>query len=141
MVRIEKTQINIGGFITILSTLEKIQSDKVIEIKDEGRSVILRPKEEFEKEDFRINLTRLTELFQKMVSGGARSLLISDEEETYIRNCSYACSYFQKENESYGEFDHFRLFHEIHFTKTEQEYFEKDLMELFCRLFRSPFCG
>lgn len=136
MTRVEKTQINASAFIILCSTLEKIQSDRVIE--PVGNSILIRQKSEQEKEDFTLELTFLKQMFDKLLMGGPGLLIVSGEAEKYLRNCSYACHYYQKENEITGPFDHFRLFHDIHFSDIRTGEDDRAIVNQFCRLFRIP---
>lgn len=136
MTRIEKTQINISAFITLSSILKNVQSDKIIEIVNDGGSVILRDKEEHEKENLSIDLTFLAELFKAMVTGVPGPVILTGEAEQYLRNCSYACYYYRNESERRGLFDHFDLFHKIHFSNVETSNLDEDIVLQFCGLFR-----
>lgn len=139
MNRIEKTQINISAFIILSSTLKKVKSDKIVEIVNDGRGIVLRPKEEHEKDEFSIDLTFQDELFNAIVTGDPRPLVVTGEAEQYLRNNSYACYYYRKDNERNGEFDHFDLFHEIHFPDKSTLEVDQDIVKKICGLFRVDF--
>ena len=139
MTRIEKTQINASGFIILSSTLKKIQSDNIIEIVNEVKGVVYKKKEEHEKDDFSIGLDFLQEIFNAMVTDDMAPLVLTNEAESYLRNCSFACYYYRKENERRGEFDHFGLFHNIHFPISDKANSIENIIQLFCGLFRIDF--
>jgi hypothetical protein len=139
MTRIEKTQVNVGAFIILCSTLEKIQSDKIIEIGNEGTSITLRHKAESEKEILTLDLSLLNELFKSMVSGDPAPLVVNGEAEKYLKNCSFACDFYRNENEKFGSFDHFDLFHKIHFKGILVDKLEEEIIKHFCGLFRIEF--
>ena len=136
MTRIEKTQINCSAFIILTATLKKVQSDSVIEIVNDGQGIVVRPKKPEEKEEFYIDLTFLDQMFTKLVMTDHSPLLVTGEAEKYLRNCSFACYYFRKENERLENFDHFDTFHENHFLKTDNIENESILLKQFCQLFR-----
>ncbi len=138
MTRIEKTEINASAFIILSSTLKELQSDNKIKIVNEGRGVRIRKKEKHEK-DFTIDLTFLDTLFGAMVTGTMGPLVVTGEAEKYLRNCSYACDYHLNEAERMGEFDHFGLFHNIHFSNVENIGQDEEIIRLFCGLFRVDF--
>jgi hypothetical protein len=139
MTRIEKTQINASGFIILSSTLKKIQSDNITEIVNEGKGIVHRKKEKHEQDDFSINLDFLQDIFKAMVTGDMAPIVLSGEAESYLRNCSFACYYYRKENERRGEFDHFDLFHNIHFPTSDKANSIENIIQLFCGLFRIDF--
>lgn len=136
MTRIEKSQINLSAFIILSSNLKKVKSDRVVEIVNDGKGVVIRQKEEGEKENFEIDLNFLDELFKAMVTGDPGPIIVTGEAEQYLRNCSYACYYYRNENERRGSFDHFDLFHNIHFPNLDSLNIEDDIVIQFCRLFR-----
>jgi hypothetical protein len=136
MTRIEKSQINLSAFIILSSNLKKVKSDRIVEIVNDGKGIVIRQKEEGEKENFEIDLNFLDELFKAMVTGHPGPVIVNGEAEQYLRNCSYACYYYRNENERKGEFDHFDLFHNIHFPDFETLNINDDIVRQFCRLFR-----
>lgn len=136
MTRIEKSQINLSAFIILSSNLKKVKSDRVVEIVNDGKGVVIRQKEEGEKENFEIDLNFLDELFKAMVTGDPGPIIVTGEAEQYLRNCSYARYYYRNENERRGSFDHFDLFHNIHFPNLDSLNIEDDIVIQFCRLFR-----
>jgi hypothetical protein len=95
MTRIEKTQINCSAFIILCSTLEKVQSNNVIEIVNDGKGIVYRLKKENEQDDFTIDLNFLENLFKTLVSGNPSPVIVTGEAEQYLRNCSYACYYYK----------------------------------------------
>lgn len=140
MVRIEKTEINCSAFIILTATLKELQNDRVVEIVNDGRSVRIRNKEEFEKEEFTIDLTLMEGLFDDfIVKSSPKALMLDGKDEEYLRNLSFACDYYKKEEHYLGEFDHFGLFHNIHFVDTPSQEVENTLLRLFCGLFRIDF--
>jgi len=139
MVRIEKTQINNSAFIVLCSTLKKIKSDNVIDILDEGKSVIYRKKEESEKENFEIDLEFLDVLFKALVTGDPGPVIVTGDDEKYLKNCSYACYYYRYENIEPSDYDHFSLFHKIHFSSQNILDNEKYFFRLLCGLFLVDF--
>ena len=139
MTRIEKTQINISAFIILSSVLKELQSDNNVEIVNNGKGFVYRPKEEHEKENFSIDLTFQDELFKALVGGDPRPLILTGEAEQYLRNNSYACYYYRKENKRNGDFDHFDLFHEIHFPNKNTLDIDQDIVKKICGLFRVDF--
>ena len=139
MTRIEKTQINCSAFTILTSTLKDVQSDKIIEIVNDGKGVIMRNKKQDEKEDFQIDLKFLEQMFTKLALTDPSPLLVTGDAKEYLKNCSYACYYFRKEKKRRGDFDHFDIFHEIHFQETPADENESILLRQFCRLFRIDF--
>lgn len=135
MTRIEKTKINISAFIILSSILEEVQSDHITEIIDNGRDIVKRSKKENEKEAFLIDLTFLNKLSEDLLKG-SQTIIIDNEDEKYLRNCSFACYYYRNENDRKGEFDHFDLFHNIHFANRNTSNIENDILKQLCGLFR-----
>ena len=107
MVRIEKTEINASAFIILMSTLQKIKDKKIVEIA--GKGIVIRDKKPQETEEFSIDLALLKKMFEKFVTGGPKALVVDGADEDYLRNLSYACDFYQKEEHKFGEFDHFAL--------------------------------
>jgi hypothetical protein len=136
MTRIEKTKINCSAFMILTAALKNAQSEKIIEIVNDGSSVTFRPKKEEEKDEFYIDLTFLDKLANKLLMTDHSPLLVTGDAEKYLRNCSFACFYFRKENERFESFDPFEIFHEIHFPKIENNENELILLNQFCLLFR-----
>lgn len=141
MIKIENTEINGGAFITLIATLKELNKDTVVEILDEGKRVVIRPKEEHEKVAFNLNLKKLEEYFERfMVKGDQHPLILEGEDEAYLRNLSFACDFYLQEEHRQGEFDFFGLFHRIHFVKISDETkIDNELLRLICGLFRVDF--
>ena len=138
MTRIEKTQINCSAFITLCSTLRKLQSDNPYDLVINGNqaSIVKRQINESKIKEFIIDLNFLDELFKAIMTGSMGPLIIKGDAEQYLRNCSWACHYYRTEKESLDEYDHFELFHKIHFADLKSLSVEADIVKQFCRLFR-----
>lgn len=136
MTRIEKTQINCSAFITLSATLKEVRSENIIEISNDSQQILLRQKKKHEKEDFTIDLSFLSQLSSALLLGGVEPLILKGEAEKYLRNCSFACYYYRVEKDRNEDFDHFDIFHKIHFDSDKNE---ETILKLFCRIFRIDF--
>lgn len=134
MITIEKTQLNISALITLCGTLKEIKSNKIVEISDNGKKISIRDRKENEYEDFRIDLKFLDEIFTEAVNQTPRTLIFENDAEKYLKNCSFACDYYRPENHITDKFDHFKIFHNIHFKETNDS--ENDVKTYFCQMFR-----
>ncbi|UEQ76638.1 hypothetical protein [Chryseobacterium arthrosphaerae] len=134
MITIEKTEINASALLSIVATLKDINSEKIISVSEDGQKVMIRDRRDDEYEDFRIDLKFLDDIFSEIVNGIRRTLEFNDESEKYLKNCSFACSYYRQPDHSDRKFDHFQIFHDIHFEETLDA--ENDIKIYFCRLFR-----
>lgn len=134
MITIEKTQINISALITLCGTLKEINSNKIVQISDDGKKVSIRDREENEYEDFRIDLKFLDEIFGEVVNQTPRTLIFENDAEKYLKNCSFACDYYRPGKHISDKYDHFKIFHNIHFEEEKDS--ENNVKVYFCRMFR-----
>jgi hypothetical protein len=73
------------------------------------------------------------------MAGDAGCIVLEGNAEQYLRNCSFACYYYRNEKDIKGEFDHFDLFHKIHFADLKAINIEDDIVKILCGLFRIDF--
>ncbi|BDS11493.1 hypothetical protein [Aureispira anguillae] len=139
MLRIEKTQLNISALITMSSGLKKLQSNTITEMMDKGEKagqvIITREKRENEKTDLQLSLELLNKLFFSLVGGPPSPLILSGDEERYLRNCSYAYYYYKTEEAEISPLDVFGVFHKTHFNTPPPNELHKEFPKMLLSTF------
>jgi len=137
MTRIEDTELNFTAFLIMLSTLKKVQTpDRFTPIIEDNKLSIVETTPEIKAEQFSPDLNFLEKLFIQLDLGKYNPLILTGEDEEYLKKCSHACYYVYNEPPTVKQFDPFNVFHTIHFKDVSALTFEQAFIQHFCEMFR-----